>query len=78
MTVTDWIGALGVSFLLVAFFLNLVGRLGKDGFPYLFLNVTGAGLACLASILLRYWPFIILEGCWTLVSLAHLLRPRRS
>lgn len=68
MTITDWTGAIGVTLLLVAFFLNLTGKIGKESFAYLFLNVLGAGVACLASVLLRYWPFIILEGCWTLVS----------
>jgi hypothetical protein len=68
MTITDWTGAIGVTLLLVAFFLNLVGKIGKESFAYLFLNVVGAGIACLASVMLRYLPFIILEGCWTLVS----------
>jgi len=68
MTITDWTGAVGVTLLLVAFFLNLVGRIPKEGVAYLFLNVVGAGLACTASVLLHYLPFIILEGCWTLVS----------
>jgi hypothetical protein len=73
MTITDYAGAIGVTLLLVAFFLNLVGRIPKEGAAYLLLNVVGAGLACLASVLLRYWPFIILEGCWTLVSAIGLL-----
>ncbi|HVU99345.1 MAG TPA: hypothetical protein VHE34_29190 [Puia sp.] len=72
MTKTDWTGAVGVTLLLVAFFLNLTGKIGKESFAYLFLNVLGAGIACLASVLLRYWPFIILEGCWTLVSVLGL------
>jgi hypothetical protein len=80
MTITDWTGAIGVMLLLVAFFLNLTGKIGKESFAYLFMNVLGAGIACLASVLLRYWPFIILEGCWTLVSAvglgAHIIRKR--
>lgn len=68
MTSTDWIGFAGVTILLVAYFLNLKGLLRKDGLSYLLLNILGAGIACLASVLLSYWPFIILEGCWTLVS----------
>jgi hypothetical protein len=73
MSATDWTGAIGVTILLLAFFLNLLNRLSKDSFIYLLLNVAGAAIACFASILLRYWPFIILEGCWTLVSLAGLI-----
>ena len=72
MTLTDWTGAIGVTILLVAFLLNLTGRISREGFAYLFLNTVGAGAACLASVMLRYLPFIILEGCWTLVSLVGL------
>jgi hypothetical protein len=74
MNVTDWIGFIGVSLLLIAFFLNLKDYIKKDSLAYLLLNIAGAGLACLASIRLQYWPFIILEACWTLVSLVGLLQ----
>jgi hypothetical protein len=68
MTITDWIGFIGVSILLTAYFLNLTNKIQKDGITYLFLNLLGAGIACVASLLLHYLPFIILEGAWTLVS----------
>lgn len=73
MTLTDWTGTIGVSILLIAFLLNITGRIFKEGFWYLFLNAVGAGTACLASVMLRYWPFVILEGCWTVVSAIGLL-----
>jgi hypothetical protein len=65
----DWIGFTGVAILLIAFLLNLMGRLSKDGLLYILMNFTGASLASLASYLIRYIPFIILEGTWALVSL---------
>jgi hypothetical protein len=68
MSLTDWIGFIGVTILLIAYFLNLTNKLSKESLGYLFLNFIGAGIACFASILLHYLPFIILEGCWTLVS----------
>lgn len=68
MNSTDWIGFIGVTILLVAFFLNLNNTIKKEGLIYLFLNFIGAGVACFASVLLDYLPFIILEGSWTLVS----------
>lgn len=68
MTQTDWAGFIGVTILLIAYFLNLRDILKKDSPTYLFLNFAGAGIACFASVLLKYLPFIILEGCWTLVS----------
>ena len=72
MTVTDWTGAIGVTLLLVAYLLNLRNIITRESLTYLMLNALGAGLACTASILLSYWPFIILEGCWTTVSLVAL------
>lgn len=74
MTLVDIIGSLGVAILLFAFLLNLKGFLKQNANIYLSMNVLGAGLACLASVLLQYWPFIILEGCWTLVSLIGLTK----
>lgn len=68
MSTTDWIGFIGVTILLIAYLLNLGKIIKQDSAIYLFLNVLGAGIACFASILLDYLPFIILEGCWTLVS----------
>ena len=68
MNSTDWIGFIGVTILLIAFFLNLNNTVKKEGLIYLFLNFIGAGIACFASVLLDYLPFIILEGSWTLVS----------
>jgi hypothetical protein len=73
MTQTDWIGFIGVTILLIAYFLNLKDIIKKDSLIYLLLNVAGAGLACFASILLKYLPFIILEGCWTIVSAFSLI-----
>jgi hypothetical protein len=68
MTLTDVIGFIGVAILLIAYFLNLNSTVRKDSLVYLQMNCIGAGLACLASIMMQYWPFIILEGCWTIVS----------
>ena len=73
MTLTDWIGFIGVAILLVAFVLNAAGKISRDHMAYILMNLTGAGIACYASVLLNYWPFIILEGAWALVSLAALI-----
>ncbi|MGZ4056510.1 MAG: CBU_0592 family membrane protein [Bacteroidia bacterium] len=78
MKPTDWIGFTGVAILLLAFFLNLANRLHKDSPLYILLNIIGAGIACLASILISYLPFIILEGCWTVVSIGALINFMRK
>ena len=60
LTINDWIGFVGVAILLLAFLLNLMGKLSKDGLTYILLNIVGAGLACLASWLINYITFVIL------------------
>ena len=74
MTATDSIGFIGVTILLIAYFLNLTDKIGKDSVIYLQMNFFGAGMACLASVLMNYWPFIILEGSWTMVSAVGILK----
>lgn len=74
------IGALGVGLLLGAFFLNVGGWLKAERAPYLVLNAVGGGLACYASWLIPFWPFVVLEATWTAVALVGLGRAlaRRS
>jgi len=78
LSINDWIGFIGVFILLLAFLLNLAGKMSKDSLPYIVLNIVGAGLACLASWLISYMPFVVLEATWTLVSLAALIRYFRN
>jgi len=73
LSVNDYIGFAGVLILLVAYLLNLAGKLSKDSLLYILLNLFGAGMACLASYLIHYIPFVILEGTWTVVSLGALI-----
>lgn len=72
MSYSSFVGSLGVTLLLAAFFLNLYRYLPQGSRLYILLNILGAGLSCYASFLIRFWPFIVLEGCWVLVSLAGL------
>lgn len=76
MTYSSIVGTIGVTLLLAAFFMNLFGFIGR-GRVYIFLNIIGAGLSCYASVLIRYWPFVVLEGCWVLVSLLGLVGKKR-
>lgn len=65
----DWIGAAGVSLLLLAFALNVFGALDRKSMSYSLINAIGAGLAAYASWLISYLPFLVLESTWCLVSL---------
>ena len=71
-------GSIGVALLLAAFLLNLVKVLRADEWPYLGLNVIGAGLACYSSYLIQFMPFVVLEGTWATVALVGIVRRRRK
>lgn len=64
MTAADAIGSAGVFLLLLAFALNLVGRLAHESRAYQALNTVGAGLAAFASYRIGFWPFVVLEVTW--------------
>jgi hypothetical protein len=74
MNMTDIIGTIGVGLILVAYFLHIFNLLSKDNKLFFLLNIAGAGLACYASWMIDYWPFIILEGTWFLVSVIGLIK----
>ena len=74
-TIADIVGSIGVTMLLAAFALNAFGRLRSDSRWYGALNVVGAGLAGVASALIGYVPFVVLEGTWCVVALARFVRP---
>jgi nucleoside recognition membrane protein YjiH len=78
MTLGDWLGSMGVAILLVAFLLNLMKKITESSVPYLSMNAIGAAMTCIASILIMFVPFIILEAVWTLVSLVTLIKVLRK
>ena len=78
MNYIDWIGFIGVFQILLAFILNITGKINTKDLSFILLNLTGAGMACLASILMKYVPFIVLEAVWTLVSLISLINYLRK
>jgi hypothetical protein len=74
MSYNDIIGSIGVGIILIAYFLNIFSFIPKEGKFYFTLNIIGASIACYASVLINYIPFIILEGTWGVVSLFGLIR----
>jgi hypothetical protein len=74
MTYTDLISTIGVSLILLAFFLNTFKYLADKSKLYFILNIIGGAFACYGSVLLNSVPFIILEGTWSLVAIVGLIR----
>ena len=74
MNYTDWIGSIGVGLILCAYFAGTFNLISVNSRLFFALNAIGAGLACYASYLIYYWPFVILEGTWMLVSLIGFIK----
>jgi hypothetical protein len=74
MNYNDIIGTVGVGLILLAYFFNTIGWLNGKTKQFFLLNIIGAGLACYASWLIDYWPFIILEGTWVVVSIVGVIK----
>jgi hypothetical protein len=74
MTYKDIISTIGVSLILLAFFLNTFKYIADNGKLYFVLNIVGGAFACYGSVLLNSLPFIILEGTWSVVALIGLIK----
>ena len=74
MNYNESIGTVGVSLILLAYILNTFSFIPKEGKLFFCMNIIGAGLACYASMLINYVPFIVLEGAWCLVSVAGFIK----
>jgi hypothetical protein len=78
MKPSDIIASIGVIILLIAFLLNLYKKLSAESKLYSVLNLIGAGVCCFASYIIRFYPFIILEGIWAIVALISLFKVPRG
>ncbi|HTA63425.1 MAG TPA: hypothetical protein VK835_13255 [Bacteroidia bacterium] len=68
MSTPDIINSVGVSLVLLAFFLLTLKKVDAQNSYYNLLNFVGAGLACYGSYLIKAMPFALLEGIWSLVA----------
>ena len=78
MDTTLLIGVLGAGMLLVAFTASAFKYLDEDSRIYHLLNLLGGGLLTWYGYMLSSWPFVVLEGIWTLVAAWHLVRLARK
>ena len=74
MDYNEIVGTIGTGLILIAYYLNTIGMIIKNGKLFYVMNIIGAAVACYASWLLDFRPFIILEGVWTLVSIYGLMK----
>lgn len=74
MSIENWIASLGVSILLIAFFLNVFGYLDSKSKVYSLLNAVGGIISCYASWLADFYPFVILNLIWSITAILSLLK----
>ncbi|WP_456463035.1 CBU_0592 family membrane protein [Lutibacter sp.] len=74
MNTIDWLGFVGVFLILLAYILNVTNKITSKSLLFISLNLVGASIACLASVLLNYIPFVILEGIWALISFLSFIK----
>ena len=65
---TLFIGVLGAGIVLLAFFMNQTHRWKDDDLIYDIANFVGGVLLVIYSVLLKSWPFLILNSIWSIVS----------
>ena len=69
---------IGALLVLAGFTLAQLRMLDPQSLPYLIVNAVGAGILAALAFEERQWGFLLLEGVWTVVSVAglvHRLRP---
>ena len=78
MKTSDIIATTGVVILLIAFLLNLTGKLSAQNKVYSLMNFIGAGTCGYASYMISFYPFVVLESIWAFVALISLFRVPRG
>ena len=74
MSVSDSLGTAGVSLRLLAFLFILFKKIQVESVSYTLLNMVGAALCGVSAYLISFYPFVVLEGVWVLVSLYALFK----
>jgi hypothetical protein len=78
MKLPDILASIGVIILLVAFVLNLYKKLPANSKLYSLLNFIGAGICCVSSYMISFYPFVVLEFVWGFVALVSLFNVPRG
>lgn len=69
----DVIQVVGALILLVGFLAVQFDRVSERALSYLLVNIVGSGALAVTAVVSGNWGFVLLEGVWTLASMAGLL-----
>lgn len=78
MKIPDIIASIGVTILLIAFFLNIIGKMAAKSKAYTLMNFIGAVICGFSSYLIKFYPFVVLESIWAMVALITLFKVPRG
>jgi hypothetical protein len=67
----------GAVLVLAGFTLAQLRKLDPQSLAYLLVNALGAGILAVLAFVEQQWGFFLLEGVWTLVSVAGLVNRLR-
>ena len=67
------IGSTGMLMILAAFFMNQTHRWSADSIVYDGFNSAGGLLLVIYALAIGSWPFLILNGIWTIVSVRDIV-----
>ena len=72
------VSVVGSLLILLAYTANQTGRMTAEQASYSVINIAGAGILAVVAVLEEQWGFLLLEGVWTIVSVAALVRTLRT
>ena len=69
-----YIGFTGMALILLAFFMNQIGRWDNNDLIYDGSNAVGSGLMIVYFLLISSYPFLILNAVWFIVSIRDVFK----
>lgn len=75
---TQLVQLIGAALILAAYAAAQAGRLDQRSIPYLLLNLVGSGALAVLAALDDQFGFLLLEGCWSLITLWSLIEVLRG
>ena len=74
MNIVEIIGIVGMTLILVFYFLNKIGKVGRKSFVYDLGNLLGAGLLSFYVFQIDSIPFLVLNVTWSFIALRDIIR----